>query len=443
MLPKVLIVGRPNVGKSALFNRIVRSRKSIVHEEPGVTRDLLQAEVEWNDKHFLLIDSGGLDLDASDAVKVKAQEILLNMMREVDLILFVLDAREGVMPLDQEVSRIVRESRKPVILVANKVDTILQANTALAFYSLGWGDPIPVSGLNGFNIGELLDEISQRLPEAIPPTRRLVGKVAIVGRPNVGKSALLNALLGQERVIVSEIPGTTRDAIDTYWETPNGIFLLIDTAGIKKKSKISTDLEYLSNLRAQEAISRCDLALLVISAEEGIMAQDRKIAGMIQEAKKACIVAVNKCDLVDFNPKKVTQFKEYMAKELDFLAFAESIFISAKSGMNLDKLTPLLVAVLSSYRRHFATSLLNKMIAEITLAHPPPQAPGKEFRIYYVTQKSVAPPVFLFFVNKAENLHFSYERYLKNQLISRLGLIGTPIFFELRSKRKTLAGKKP
>jgi len=443
MLPRVLILGRPNVGKSALFNRITRSRKSIVHEQPGVTRDLLQADVDWNGKQFQLIDSGGFDLDESDDIKAKARKLLLGMMEEVDLLLFLVDAKTGINPLDEEVSLFVRASGKPVVLVANKVDSSAQINSALQFYSLSWGDPIPVSGLNGFNIGELLDEIVKRLPESQVTQRELAGKIAIVGRPNVGKSALLNAFLQEERVIVSELPGTTRDAIDTYWKTDLGLFLLVDTAGIKKKSKVSTELEYLSNLRAQEAIKRCDLAMLVISAEDGILAGDRKIAGLIQEAEKSCIVVVNKCDLVDFKPKKVAQFREYMARELDFLSYAEPIFVSAKTGLNLDQITPLIASVLSSYRKHFVTSLLNKVISEITAAHPPPQSPGREFRIYYVTQKSISPPVFLCFVNKAENLHFSYERYLKNELIKRLRLIGTPVHLKLRSKRKTLAGKRP
>jgi GTP-binding protein len=443
MLPRVLILGRPNVGKSALFNRITRSRKSIVHEQPGVTRDLLQADVDWNGKQFQLIDSGGFDLDESDDIKAKARKLLLSIMEEVDLLLFLVDAKAGINPLDEEVFLFVRASGKPVVLVANKVDSSAQINSALQFYSLSWGDPIPVSGLNGFNIGELLDEIVKRLPESQVTQRELAGKIAIVGRPNVGKSALLNAFLQEERVIVSELPGTTRDAIDTYWKTDLGLFLLVDTAGIKKKSKVSTELEYLSNLRAQEAIKRCDLAMLVISAEDGILAGDRKIAGLIQEAEKSCIVVVNKCDLVDFKPKKVAQFREYMARELDFLSYAEPIFVSAKTGLNLDQITPLIASVLSSYRKHFVTSLLNKVISEITAAHPPPQSPGREFRIYYVTQKSIAPPVFLCFVNKAENLHFSYERYLKNELIKRLRLIGTPVHLKLRSKRKTLAGKRP
>lgn len=443
MLPKVLIVGRPNVGKSALFNRIIRSRKSIVHEQPGVTRDLLQAEVEWNGRKFLLIDSGGLDFESSDLIKVKARQILLGMMKEVDLILFVVDSKEGVQPLDLEVSQTVREAQRPVILVANKVDSYSKINEAYSFYSLGWEDPIPVSGLNGFNIGELLDEISQRIPQVITQEREILGKVAIVGRPNVGKSALLNSLLGKERVIVSEIPGTTRDAIDTFWETPEGNFLLVDTAGIKKKSKISTGLEYLSNLRSREAISRCDLAVLVISASEGILSQDRKIGGMIQEAGKACVVAVNKCDLVDFQPKKVAQFREYMKKELDFLSYAETIFISAKTGLNLEQLPSLFHEVFKNYRRHFPTSLLNRTLEEITSEHPPPQAQGGPYRIYYLTQKGHSPPVFLLFVNREEKLHFSYERYLKNQFIEKLGLKGTPLFFEFRPKKGRLAGKKP
>lgn len=443
MLPKVLIVGRPNVGKSALFNRIIRSRKSIVHEQPGVTRDLLQAEVEWNGRRFLLIDSGGLDFDSSDFIKVKAHEILLGMMKEVDLILFVVDSKEGVHPLDIEVAQLVREAQRTVILVANKVDSYSKINEAYGFYSLGLGDPIPVSGLNGFNIGELLDEITAPIPQVLPPERELLGKIAIVGRPNVGKSALLNALLGKERVIVSEIPGTTRDAIDSFWETPEGNFLLIDTAGIKKKSKISSDLEFLSNLRSQEAISRCDLAVLVVSAPEGILSQDRKIGGMIQEAGKACVVAVNKCDLVDFQPKKVAQFKEYMGRELDFLSYAETIFISAKTGFNLKQLPSLFQEVLKNFRRHFPTSLLNRTLEEITLEHPPPQGKGGPYKIYYLTQKGHSPPVFLLFVNREEKLHFSYERYLKNRFMEKLGLRGTPLFFEFRPKKGRLAGKKP
>ena len=432
--PIVLILGRPNVGKSALFNRIGQRRKSIVHPFEGVTRDIVGVETDWNGRAFRLVDSGGLDFTSGDEIKDQVQEIALSAIKGAALLLLVVDAKSGLQPLDREIAQQIRSSGKPVLLVANKIDSREGIAKSFDFYSLDLGDPIPVSGLNGFNIGDLLDEISLRLPagETTPPSP--VPKIAIVGRPNVGKSSLLNALLGRKQAIVAGTPGTTRDAVDSFWVTTKGSYLLVDTAGIRHKSKVSEDVEYYSILRATEAIERSDMALLVVDAEAGILSQDRKIAGLIQQAEKACLIAINKVDRVDFVLEKRDQFLTHLHHELDFMAYAETAFLSAKTGFGLSQIPQCAQIILESYFAKVSTGKLNRVLRDILDERPPPANPLGGLKIFYATQRASAPPTFLLFANRPQNLHFSYERHLKTEFRNRLELKGTPVRLELRSR---------
>lgn len=445
--PKVLILGRPNVGKSALFNRLCEQRKAIVHQQPGVTRDLLMSEVEWQGRTFTLVDSGGLDFLEDSELQQRVQKNVKDWIEQADLILFLVDGQAGPQSLDEDVSRLIRRSGKPALLAVNKIDHASQLPRSLDFFSLGWPNPIPVSGLNSLNVGDLLDAIAEDLPplesslEEPVEEKPLVGRIAIVGRPNVGKSSLLNALLGEERSIVSALPGTTRDVVDIIWHSSFGDALLVDTAGIRRKSRVGEDIEYYSILRATKALERADLAFLVLDASEGILAQDRKIAGLIQEANKACLVLVNKADLTDLQGEKWQRFLPFLRRELDFLSFAEALPVSAVTGWNLKGVPPLVSTILNSYHTQVTTGALNRILAEIQEANPPAQAPGKAFKIFYATQKGTAPPTFLCFVNKRENLHFSYERHLHNELRQKLGLVGTPIRLQFRSRISRTKGK--
>jgi GTP-binding protein len=462
-MPNVLILGRPNVGKSALFNRLTMQRKAIVHEQAGVTRDPVLAETEWRGRHFTLIDSGGLDFLSTDEIAECVQQRVHDWIERADLVLFVVDGQLGTHPLDMEISRLLHESGKPVVMVVNKVDSINALPSALDFYGLGWPDPIAVSSLQSFNIGDLLDRIVDCFPalEGVPgmnpkaapnepevevdpsplTPETEVTRIAIVGRPNVGKSSLLNALLGEERAIVSTIPGTTRDIIDTTWNSPFGEVLLVDTAGIRHKSKVDGDIEYYSVLRATRALERSDLAFLVIDGTAGILGQDRKIGGLIQEAMKPCLILVNKTDQVAVREEGWPRFVTYLRRELDFLAYAAVLAISAKTGWNLDHVPTMAEEILRSYRSRFTTGVLNRIFRDIQERHPPSQAPGKLFKIFYATQTRTGPPTFLCFVNRRENLHFSYERYLLNELTKELRLVGTPIRLEFRSRVSRSKGK--
>lgn len=434
--PIVLILGRPNVGKSALFNRIGQRRKSIVHPVEGVTRDIIAVETDWNGRAFRLVDSGGLDFTSGDEIKDQVQEIALSAIKGAALLLLVVDAKFGLQPLDREIAQQIRTSGKPVLLVANKVDSREGIAKSFDFFSLDLGDPIPVSGLNGFNIGDLLDEISLRLPAGETTLPLPVPKIAIVGRPNVGKSSLLNALLGRKQAIVAGTPGTTRDAVDSFWATTKGSYLLVDTAGIRHKSKVSEDVEYYSILRATEAIERSDMALLVVDAEAGILGQDRKIAGLIQKTEKACLIAINKVDRVDFVLEKKDQFLTHLHHELDFIAYAETAFLSAKTGFGLSQIPQCAQIILESYFTKVPTGKLNRVLRDILDERPPPANPRGGLKIFYATQRASAPPTFLLFANKPQNLHFSYERHLKTELRNRLELVGTPIRLELRSRER-------
>jgi GTP-binding protein len=435
-LPIVLILGRPNVGKSALFNRISQRRKSIVHPFEGVTRDIVAVDTDWNGRAFRLVDSGGLDFTTGDEIKDQVQEMALSAIQSATLLLLVVDAKSGLHPLDREIAQQIRAGGKPVLLVANKVDSREGMAKSFDFFSLGLEDPIPVSGLNGFNIGDLLDEISLRLPagETTPPSP--VPKIAIVGRPNVGKSSLLNALLGRKQAIVAGTPGTTRDAVDSPWVTKKGSYLLVDTAGIRHKSKVSEDVEYYSILRATEAIKRSDMVLLLVDAEAGILSQDRKIAGLIQQAEKACLIGVNKVDRVDFVLEKKDQFLAHLQHELDFIAYAETAFISAKTGFGLSQIPQYAQTILESYFATVTTGKLNRVLRDILDERPPPANPMGGLKIFYATQRASAPPTFLLFANRPQNLHFSYERHLKTEFRNRLGLVGTPVRLELRSRER-------
>lgn len=447
MIPKVLIVGRPNVGKSALFNRLCEQRKAIVHQQPGVTRDLLMSRVEWQGRTFILVDSGGIDFLEESELQQRVQNNVKGWIEQADLLLFLVDGQAGPQSLDEEVSRLLRRSGKPALLAVNKIDHASQLPRSLDFFSLGWSDPIPVSGLNSFNVGDLLDAIVEGLPppegspQEVPLEKTLVGSIAIVGRPNVGKSSLLNALLGEERSIVSTLPGTTRDVVDIIWHASFGDALLVDTAGIRRKSRVGEDVEYYSVLRATKALERADLAFLVLDANEGILAQDRRIAGLIQDANKACLVLVNKADLVDLGGEKWQRFLPFLRRELDFLPFAEVLPVSALTGWNLKGIPSLTSTILNSYNTKVTTGVLNRYLSEIQEANPPAQAPGKAFKIFYATQKGTAPPNFICFVNKRENLHFSYERHLHNELRQKLGLVGTPIRLQFRSRLSRTKGK--
>jgi GTP-binding protein len=407
-----------------------------MHPVEGVTRDIIAVETDWNGRAFRLVDSGGLDFTSGDEIKDQVQEIALSAIKGAALLLLVVDAKFGLQPLDREIAQQIRTSGKPVLLVANKVDSQEGIAKSFDFFSLGLGDPIPVSGLNGFNIGDLLDEISLRLPAGETTLPLPVPKIAIVGRPNVGKSSLLNALLGRKQAIVAGTPGTTRDAVDSFWVTTKGSYLLVDTAGIRHKSKVSEDVEYYSILRATEAIERSDMALLVVDAEAGILGQDRKIAGLIQKTEKACLIAINKVDRVDFVLEKKDQFLTHLHHELDFIAYAETAFLSAKTGFGLSQIPQSAQIILESYFTKVPTGKLNRVLRDILDERPPPANPLGGLKIFYATQRASAPPTFLLFANRPQNLHFSYERHLKTELRNRLKLVGTPVRLELRSRER-------
>ncbi|GAV22297.1 ribosome biogenesis GTPase Der [Carboxydothermus pertinax] len=436
--PVVAIVGRPNVGKSTLFNRIVGERIAIVEDTPGVTRDRLYSEAEWQGKVFDLIDTGGLEF-AEDIITTKVREQIEKAIEESDLILFVCDSREGVTPTDEIVAKNLRKSDKPVILVANKVDDYLNPPTNFYdLYRLGLGDPVPISAASGANIGDLLDLVISKLnfPEDYEEDDPVV-KIAVVGRPNVGKSSLVNALLGEERVVVSDIPGTTRDAIDTPLWYQGRPYLLIDTAGMRRKSRIEEDLEKYSVNRSIKAIRRADVALLMISAEEGITEQDTKIAGLIHENGRGVIIVVNKWDLIEKDAKTADRYREHIYFELGFLKYAPIIFVSAKTGQRLHKLMELVNQVAFEHQKRVSTSLLNQILREAVLLNPPPTDRGRPLKIFYVTQVETKPPTFALFVNDAELMHFSYLRYLENVFRQNFGFEGTTIRFLLRERGRT------
>jgi len=436
--PIVAIVGRPNVGKSTLFNRLAGERISIVEDTPGVTRDRIYADAEWLDRGFTLIDTGGLEPDTEDI-------ILKQMLRQAevaidtaDVIVFIVDVKAGVMDDDMQVANILRKTKKPVVLVVNKVDVMSQENLDVyEFYSLGLGDPVPISAGQALGLGDMLDEVAKHFPlDADNDEDDELIKVAIVGKPNVGKSSLINKILGEERVIVSDIPGTTRDAIDTYYEKDEQKYMFIDTAGIRRKSKIKENIERYSIVRAVAAVERCDVCVLVIDAEEGITDQDTKIAGIAHERGKAAIIVVNKWDKIEKDDKTMKKFTKDIEMELKYMPYAPMLFISALTGQRVVKLFEMINVVSQNSTRRIATGILNDVLIEALAMTPPPSDKGKQLKVYYMTQVSVKPPTFVMFVNDSALLHFSYKRYIENQLRLAFGFTGTPVHFIARNRDK-------
>ena len=435
MKPIVAIVGRPNVGKSTIFNKLVGKRISIVEDTPGVTRDRILAEAEWLDKYFTLIDTGGIEPNNEDLIFSKMRQQAELAMDMAQVILFVVDAKVGATPQDHDIAVILRKTKKPIILIANKVDNRELPPNFYNLYELGMGEPFPVSGVNGLGFGDVLDEVIKNFPTHAQLTEEEdVIKVAVVGKPNAGKSSLLNRMLGEERVIVSPIAGTTRDAIDTYKEIAKQKYLFIDTAGIRRKSKVEENIERYSVIRSYAAIERADVVLLVIDAEQGISEQDSKIAGMAHDAGKCTVVVVNKWDLPEKNDKTMDSYIKSVRAELPFMSYAPIIFISTLTGQRFGQVLEKINDVVKQASHRVSTGVLNDVIGEAVLLNQPPSDKGKRLKIYYATQVGVKPPTFTIFVNNMELFHFSYQRYLENRIRESFGFEGTPIIFKKREK---------
>jgi len=435
--PIVVIVGRPNVGKSTLFNRLLGERKAIVEDLPGTTRDRLYANVSWGEHELTLVDSGGFELKPKSTIRQKVKEQVEVAIAEADMVLFLVDAQEGVILPDQEIADILRRSLKPIILVANKVDSPKQQDEVFQFYMLGMGDPMPVSAYHGKGIDELLEKVTACLPP-LPPTSEEpeLMKIAVVGRPNVGKSLLVNTILGEERVIVHETPGTTRDAIDTVFRYDGENVILIDTAGIRRRGRVEQDVERYGLARALRAIDRADVALLVTDAVEGITAQDTHILGYIQQAYKGAILILNKWDLAEV--KDVTQWTKVIKQKTKFMPYLEILFLSAKTGYGVEKVLPAAKRVYEERLKHLPTPLLDNMVKEAIATHLPPKKGSKQLKILNAMQTGVNPPTFVFLVNDAKLAHFSYRRYLENKLRQFFGFQGTPLrlLFKSRSEKE-------
>lgn len=434
--PVVAIVGRPNVGKSALFNRLTGGRTAIVADVSGVTRDRLYRDVEWNRAVFSLIDTGGL-FPEDEEFAAHIQEQVDKAISEADLVLLVVDGRVGPTTEDVEIAQLLQKTRRKTVIAVNMVDNYKESHVAYNFLELGLGDPVPVSALHGLNIDELLD----RVVDLLSPTSEVQDeeeeiRVAVVGRPNVGKSSLVNALLKEKRLIVSDLPGTTRDAIDTVLTRDGRRYVLVDTSGLKKRSRVTANVEYYSMLRSLKAIDRADIALLVLDAGQGTVEQDKKIGGHIQEAGKGLVIVVNKWDLVETQDAR-NRFERLVRTELDFLSYAVIHYVSANSGKGVLKILDHVDNVNQQQTRRISTGNLNTWLNETVCLNPPPSVKGQEVKIYYVVQVSVKPPTFVFFVNKPDKLHFSYKRYLERRLRESYGFEGTPLqlIFRPRSSR--------
>lgn len=438
MKPTVAVVGRPNVGKSTLFNKITGKRISIVEDTPGITRDRIYAEAEWCGREFTLIDTGGIEPSSKDIILSQMREQANMAIEMADVTLFMVNVREGMTAADKEVAAMLQKCGRPVLLVCNKVDN--PGNPPMEmyeFYNLGVGDPYPISSIHGLGVGDLLDDVvSYFPPEDETDEEEDVIHVAIVGKPNAGKSSLVNYILGENRVIVSDIAGTTRDAIDSRYEKDGQKYVLIDTAGMRKRGKINIDVERYSVARALGAVDRADVCLILIDATEGITEQDTKIAGYVHEAGKASIVVVNKWDLVEKETNTMNNFKNRVKEGLNFMMYAPSVYISAKTGQRVDTLFDGIKEVLAQNSKRISTGVLNDVINEAIAMVQPPSDKGKRLKIYYATQASIKPPTFVLFVNNAELAHYSYIRYLENQLRAKFGFEGTPIKFIIREKNK-------
>ena len=430
--PIVAVVGRPNVGKSTLFNALAGEMISIVKDTPGITRDRIYADISWLDKNFTLIDTGGIEPDSGDIILSQMREQAQIAIDTADVILFMVDVKQGLVDADSKVADMLRRSHKPVVLVVNKVDSFQKYMADVyEFYNLGIGDPWPISAANRMGIGDMLDEVVRHFPEdAEMEEEDDRPKIAIVGKPNVGKSSIINRLIGENRVIVSNIAGTTRDAVDTEVVHNGKEYIFIDTAGMRRKSKIKEEIERFSIIRAVAAVERCDVAILLIDANEGVTDQDTKIAGIAHERGKGVIIAVNKWDAIEKNDKTI--YKHTM--ELKYMEYAPKVFISAMTGQRINRMLELIQTVYHNHALRISTGVLNEVLIEATAMQQPPADKGRQLRLYYMTQVSVKPPTFVIFVNERGLFHFSYRRYIENQLREAFGFVGTPIHFIVREK---------
>ncbi len=435
--PVVAVVGRPNVGKSTLFNVIAGERIAIVEDTPGVTRDRIYADVEWLRYHFTLIDTGGIEPESKDIILSQMREQAQIAIDMADVILFITDVKQGLTDTDSKVADMLRKAAKPVVLVVNKVDSYQKdMMDVYEFYNLGIGEPHAISAANRTGIGDLLDAVAELLPEPVEEDEEDDKiRVAIVGKPNVGKSSIINRLLGENRLIVSDIAGTTRDAVDAEITYHGREYVFIDTAGIRRKNKIKQELERYMIIRAVSAVERADVVVLVIDATEGVTEQDAKIAGIAHERGKGMIVAVNKWDAIEKNDKTMKEYEKKIRQVLSFMPYAEMIYLSALTGQRLPKLYDMIAAVNENHSLRLATGVLNEIVSEAVVLQQPPSDKGKALRIYYITQVAVKPPTFVIFVNNKELMHFSYQRYLENQIRETFGFRGTPLRFILRERR--------
>ncbi|HBF2681483.1 TPA: ribosome biogenesis GTPase Der [Clostridioides difficile] len=435
--PVVAVVGRPNVGKSTIFNKFAGKRISIVENTPGVTRDRIFAEVEWLDKYFTLVDTGGIEPDSEDIILSQMRNQAMLAMDMSHVILFIVDGKAGITAADKEIAQLLRKTKKPVILVVNKIDSQSQFDNIYDFYELGFGTPFAVSGANSMGFGDLLDEIVENFPAGLDTEyEEDIIRVAITGKPNAGKSSILNKILGEERVIVSPIAGTTRDAIDTYFEKNEQKFLLIDTAGLRRKSKIYETIEKYSVIRAMSAVDRADVVLIVIDALEGVTEQDTKVAGIAHDEGKGCIFVINKWDLIEKDNKTMSNYTKDIKEKFPFMMYAPIVFVSAKTNQRMNKILDTVEYVSNEHSKRISTSALNEVIGEAVMLNQPPSDKGRRLKIYYGTQTDIRPPKITLFINDKDLTHFSYQRYLENKIRENFGFEGTSIKFEYRQKNK-------
>lgn len=435
-MPVVAIVGRPNVGKSTLFNKLIGQRVAIVNDTPGVTRDRIYGECEWRSRKITLVDTGGIEPYSDDVILSQMRRQAELAIDTADVIVLVTDVKTGVVATDSEVAAMLLKSGRPVVLCVNKCDGIGEPPAEFyEFYNLGLGDPIQVSSVHGHGTGDLLDAVFEHLPEEAEEEEGLENiRVAVIGKPNAGKSSLINQIAGENRCIVSDIAGTTRDAIDTQIENDYGRFTLIDTAGIRRKSRVDDEIEKYSVIRAQMAIDRSEVCVIMIDATEGFTEQDSKVAGLAHEAGKGCVIAVNKWDAVEKDGRTMQEYRKKLEVDFSFMAYAPMVFISAKTGQRLDQLFELIQRVANFNAMRITTGMLNDVLAQATARMQPPTDKGKRLKIYYMTQASTKPPTFVCFVNRAELFHFSYQRYLENRIRETFGMEGTPIRFLIRER---------
>lgn len=435
--PIVAVVGRPNVGKSTLFNKLAGQRISIVEDTPGVTRDRIFAEVEWLNKYFTLIDTGGIEKDNGDIILSQMRNQAMLAVDMAHIIIFVVDGKSGLTAADKEVAQILRKTNKPVLLAVNKIDSMKQMDNVYDFYELGLGVPYPISSANSMGLGDLLDEVVEQFPEGLNTEYdEDIIRVAITGKPNAGKSSILNNILGENRVIVSPIAGTTRDAIDTYFEKNGQQYLLIDTAGIRRKSKVYERVEKFSVIRSMSAVERADVVLIVIDATEGVTEQDTKVAGIAHDEGKGCIFIVNKWDLIEKDNKTLGNYTKEIREKFPFMMYAPVLFVSALTNKRMEKVLETVDRIAAEHSKRVTTSALNDVIGEAVMLNQPPSDKGKRLKIYYGSQTGTKPPKFTLFINDKKLTHFSYQRYLENKIRENFGFEGTSIQFEYREKNK-------